>query len=181
MIIRVGHRPRYTVIDNVAVEDHALSFRALGLLVFLLSKPDHWEVRYRHLAELGREGQHSVRVTLRELEQAGYLVRERHHDPVTGKWTWVSTVYERPLATAVDNQPAPCGDSRGVVERGIEDRGRAGRRSSVKTDQLGPDEQILTTTDRLGPSSEAREAGIPHPDARAMLAEARAALHGGAR
>lgn len=130
-IVRVAERPRYTVVDNRPIEDPALSFRALGLLVYLLSKPDHWEVSYRHLATVKAEGQHAVRATLAELETAGYLVRERRHLP-GGRFEWVSTIYE-----------SPCGGERGMGERGLggprrEDRGEV-TTDRATTDSVRPD------------------------------------------
>jgi hypothetical protein len=35
-------RRRFTRIDNTAIEDPRLSFRALGVLTYVLSKPDDW-------------------------------------------------------------------------------------------------------------------------------------------
>lgn len=106
MIVRVAKRHRFTVVDNTPIEDPELSFQALGLLVFLLSKPDGWEVNYRALARAKRtrrehgpfyrgEGQHAVRQALGELEDRAYLVRHREQ-AAGGRWRWVSTVYEVP-------------------------------------------------------------------------------------
>lgn len=68
----------YTL-DKQISEDERLSWAARGLLIFLLGKPDHWEVSVRHLINqtskaLGKSsGRDAVRVILKELEQAGYL------------------------------------------------------------------------------------------------------------
>lgn len=113
MIVRVADRKRYTVIDNQAIEDARLSWRALGLLAYLLSRPDNWEANYRHLASLRGDGQHSIRSVLKELEEMGYIERRRERD-ASGKFQWVQVIYE-------NSRVAPCGDSpRMVAQRAVD-------------------------------------------------------------
>jgi len=75
VIIRTPHRERFAVIDKRALEDDRLSWRARGLLAYLLSKPDYWEVMVGHLVKAAPTGRTIVRSTLRELEEFGYIVR----------------------------------------------------------------------------------------------------------
>lgn len=96
MIIRVAKRRQYTQIDNRAVEDDRLSFKALGLLTYLLSRPDSWEANYRHLATTHTDGESGVRSGLTELQDAGYIVRERLRDTESGHFVWVHVVFEHP-------------------------------------------------------------------------------------
>lgn len=76
------------------LQDPRLSFKALGILAYLLSLPDTWKTNAERLGKLrpGRESQYAVRSGLRELEAAGYLRRERRSG-VGGKleWTWLYT------------------------------------------------------------------------------------------
>lgn len=72
--VRVGKRPRYTVVDRRAITDERLSFKARGLLVWLLDKPDDWRVDRATLAKAGPDGEHAIRSALNELRDAGYLV-----------------------------------------------------------------------------------------------------------
>ncbi len=75
-ITRAGSRDRFTVVHNRTIEDDRLSFRALGLLVFVLSKPDNWRTHVAHLATTHSEGREAVRVALAELETCGYVERK---------------------------------------------------------------------------------------------------------
>lgn len=104
MIVRVSRRDTFTVIANDTIRDPNLSFRATGVLAFLLSMPDGWEVKGRVLADAKKEGRDAVFTALGELEEHGYLVRtkERRED---GTWTNVSIVYERPVLE--NRQPSP--------------------------------------------------------------------------
>lgn len=95
-IVRVKKRVTpYVVIDKTVLEDERLSFKARGLAAYLLSKPDNWTVNERQLIKSGPDGQAAIRSGLHELEQAGYLKRERMHTG-EGKFTWETTLYESP-------------------------------------------------------------------------------------
>ena len=72
----------YLQIDRRTIRDDRLSFRALGILTYLLDKPDNWVVRSTALAKNGRpgnnrEGRDAVRSALRELARFGYYRLER--------------------------------------------------------------------------------------------------------
>ena len=59
MIIRTPKKARFTVLGNALIEDPHLSWAALGMLVYLLSKPDNWRILPAHLIkerQLGRDG-----------------------------------------------------------------------------------------------------------------------------
>lgn len=92
---RVAHRRRYTSVDRATVNDDTLSFRARGVLVWLLDKPDDWRCDSEAIARAGKEGREAVRAALRELDAAGYLRREKVRGD-RGRWLTITTVYERP-------------------------------------------------------------------------------------
>lgn len=78
MIIRAP-RPtsHFTQVRNDVLRDRRLSFKARGLLVFMLSHPDYWRFRVEDLRANGPDGRHAVTTGLVELETAGYLQRHR--------------------------------------------------------------------------------------------------------
>lgn len=94
MIVR-GRRPNqtYTVIANEPINSGQLSFRALGVLVHILSKPDDWRTSSAHLARRGKEGRDAIRKAITELEAAGYITRHRCQDR-TGRWSSQLVVHE---------------------------------------------------------------------------------------
>jgi len=96
VIVR-GPRPEqsFTVIQNRIIEDRTLSYKARGLLVFILSKPDHWRTNITHLAGQSPEGYYSVQTGMRELEAAGYITRTKKQNGA-GQWSTVTTVYDTP-------------------------------------------------------------------------------------
>ena len=78
--LRVAKNGDYTVISNAALRDPRLSCKACGLLVRMLSLPDGWNFTIRGLASMYKDGKAAVDTALKELEEAGYLRRERTRD-----------------------------------------------------------------------------------------------------
>jgi hypothetical protein len=76
MIVRAPRpRARFTIIDNRTLTDVELSWAALGLLTYLLSRPDDWQVSVAHLAGVRGgygQGKAAIRRMLAELRERGY-------------------------------------------------------------------------------------------------------------
>lgn len=102
--IRVDRRDRFTTVDRGLVNDDRLSFRARGILVWLLDKPDGWKIQADSIARQGKEGRDAVRSALCELEAAGYVERRKFRDG-DGRWQSESIVRELP-GQAQDGFPA---------------------------------------------------------------------------
>jgi hypothetical protein len=94
--IRVARRRKFTSVDRAAVNDSRLSFRARGVLVWLLDKPDDWTTNADKITAAGKEGRDATRAALHELEGCGYLTRRRWRDDSDGKYHSEWTVRERP-------------------------------------------------------------------------------------
>lgn len=93
-IIRIQKRENpYVQIDRAAIEDNRLSWKARGILAYLLSKPDDWSIHLFDILNHGIEGRDSVRAAMKELEQFGYAKLETVRDEsgkVAGK-EWIIT------------------------------------------------------------------------------------------
>ena len=96
MIIHAA-KPRrdFTIIPNRVLRDDALSYRARGLLVYLLSQPPGWLIGSNRLALESGEGRDAVRTALRELTAVGYLKLDRHQNH-RGLWASHYTVTDTP-------------------------------------------------------------------------------------
>jgi hypothetical protein len=93
--IRVKKDARYFSASNEPFNDKRLSWEARGLMGYLLSKPDNWEVRSADLEEQGPAGSRKVKRMLAELRICGYMNRIRTKMP-DGKFVWTTEVYESP-------------------------------------------------------------------------------------
>ena len=76
--IRIRKRG-FTTVSNSVVRDERLSLKTLGLFVMMQSFPDDWEYSISGLSARARVGRDTIRKCLKELEDAGYLVREQSH------------------------------------------------------------------------------------------------------
>ena len=79
-IIRVDKKQNFVVMDKTGLEDPNLSFKAKGLLAYLLSKPDNWYCHSKHLAKVGQDGISAVKSGLKELREQGYLEKRKIRD-----------------------------------------------------------------------------------------------------
>ena len=96
MIIR-SPRPesQFLMISNEVLRDERLSYRARGLLAAILSHTDNWRVNSEDLTKHGLEGRGAVRAALSELEEFGYLVREKVQNE-KGQWITNSYIFDKP-------------------------------------------------------------------------------------
>lgn len=77
-ILRKSNKERYTVVDNSIIRDTRLNLKTFGLLVKMLALPDQWEFCEAGLFKiLDEDGRTAIRTALKNLEEFGYLKRER--------------------------------------------------------------------------------------------------------
>ena len=76
LIIRSNIRQNFTVIPNEMANDDRLGADTLGLLVYLLTKPNDWKVRVNELRKRFDMGKDKTYRILGNLEQLGYVTRE---------------------------------------------------------------------------------------------------------
>lgn len=94
-IVRVKKDERYFVASNVPFNDSRLSWEARGVMGYLLSKPNEWQVRMTDLVNQGPAGLKVIRRVLAELRQYGYMSRECIKGN-QGHFSWVTILYESP-------------------------------------------------------------------------------------
>ena len=79
-IIRRKRENNYTIVPNSILEDDRMSFEARGLLTYILTRPDHWEVQTAQLQEVTGFGRDKCQRLVREILECGYGKRETKHD-----------------------------------------------------------------------------------------------------
>ena len=106
-VFRIEKTRDYTVMSNHHLRDTGLSLKSKGLLSMMLSLPEDWNYTTRGLAKICKEGTDSIGSALKELERAGYIVRNRLRDS-KGKIVDVEyVIYETPHPPEPDG---PCED-----------------------------------------------------------------------
>ncbi len=108
-IIRVERVPNgYATMDKRFLEDDRLSFKAKGILAYLLSKPNNWKVVVWDLVQHCKDGKTSVYAGLKELKELGYYKKVPvRNEEGTRIVRWESTVYEVPNLEVLADEEVP--------------------------------------------------------------------------
>ena len=84
-------------IDKVPINDPEKSWKALGILVYVLSKPDGWEVNIKDLENHSIDGERAIRSGIEELLKLKYCQRFKIIDQDTKRIKkWLYCFFERP-------------------------------------------------------------------------------------
>ena len=113
-IVRVPKVNNYTIMSNHHLIDPELSFKAKGLMSYMLSRPDNWDFTIEGLTHQNKEGADAIARIIRELEERGYVTRIRVRNQA-GKFTDMEyRILECPLKKADEesaeskaSEPAP--------------------------------------------------------------------------
>ncbi|RCN05551.1 hypothetical protein PA40_04073 [Pseudomonas aeruginosa] len=187
VIVRRRVETNFTTLPNELIRDDRLSWKALGLLVYLLSLPPSGFKL--HLVTLGKQRpskRDATRTGLRELEVAGYLAIERAHDS-RGRFsitTWLvsSTPFyadEPPCSgnpqTVEPSVDSPPTEMPALINTYTEQRSKEKRTTTNVPDLPRPvglgDEAWLAIRNALAP--------VPPDDAKALVDELRLAMSSG--
>jgi DnaD/phage-associated family protein len=95
-IVRVEKTKNYSVIANTGLRDERLSWKARGILAYLLTLPDGWTVYLEEVEKHSEiDGRESFRNGIKELKQFGYFETVKEHDE-KGHFETVNYVFENP-------------------------------------------------------------------------------------
>lgn len=103
-VCRVEKTKNYTTMSNYHLRDPDLSNKARGLLSTMLSLPDNWDYTTRGLAKICKDGVDGITAQLKELEQYGYLIRNRIRDTSGRIVDMEYIIYERPHPASPDTE-----------------------------------------------------------------------------
>ena len=76
-VFRNANTRDYTRMPNHHLRNTKLSLKAKGLLSLMLSLPEDWDYTTKGLAKICKDGVDSICSTVNELEEHGYVIRER--------------------------------------------------------------------------------------------------------
>ena len=106
-VFKVRKVKNYTSMSNEHLQNKELSLKAKGLLSYMLSLPDDWNYSLEGLVSNCKESKTSIRSTLNELKQHGYLSVEKLYPNKTSskKIEYAYNIYEeRGLNPYIKNQ-----------------------------------------------------------------------------
>lgn len=145
--VRVRWRGRFGIVPEALLEDSRLSLDTRAVAAWLAAKPPDWVVMVGVMRKrLGLSEQRWLRKIARELECAGYLLRERRHDK-QGRIVWQIEFYPDPLensATAIPSKSMDGESAHGEAKHG---KGRDKYKQ-------GDEKQVSKTTHTPPPAAE---------------------------
>lgn len=71
-IIKHAQQANFTIIPNALLADQRLTWKAKGILCYLMSKPQSWSVHASDIEARGADGGSAVRSAIKELRAIGY-------------------------------------------------------------------------------------------------------------
>ena len=104
-IIRTKREHNYTVVSNKVYDKNQLSWQAMGLLGYLLTKPDNWQVMVAELVNVTKDtkkptGPNGVYNIINELKEKGFISVRKNSDGSTDY-----TVYDEPIQQSSHGNP----------------------------------------------------------------------------
>ena len=143
-IIRVPKVSNYTVMSNHHLIDRDLSFKAKGLMSYMLSRPDDWDFTIEGLSRLNKDGVDAIARIVRELEAHGYLERNRLRDSKGAFGMMEYILHEQPIPEKPIREN-PGLDNPGLDIPGQENPGQEnpilGNRRQLNTDRRNTGEE----------------------------------------
>lgn len=132
MITRVIKRENpFVQIDKRPLGDMRLSWRAKGILAYLLSKPDDWTVQTGDILNHGTEGRDAVRAAMIELRDTGYAKLENTRDG--REWH----IFEN---------PEPCPEKPSMADEPCPEKANIGKSATTNNKEERNNKEVATAT-----------------------------------
>lgn len=112
-VMRIIKNNNFSIVSNAIIRDTSLSLKARGLFILMLSLPEGWEFSVRGLSKIAGEGLDAIRSGLHELEEQGYLSRQRKRNAEGKLGDMEYILYEEPQKPKAE---APTEETSTVVE-----------------------------------------------------------------
>lgn len=148
-VFRIEKTRDYTVMSNHHLRDTSLSLKAKGLLSLMLSLPEEWDYTTKGLARICKDGVDSICAGVRELEEHGYVIRQRVRNPNGQLGAIEYTILEQP------RQPGPGkpGRENPVLDNPEQAEPGQGNPAQLNTNQSSKEKSItdLSSTEGSNP------------------------------
>ena len=101
-VFKIEKNNNYTVMSNYHLRDKNLSYKAKGLLSFMLSLPENWDYSLTGLCSVSKESRDGIRSILKELQEYHYLEIEKVRGE-KGYFEYNYLIYEIPHFIKLEN------------------------------------------------------------------------------
>lgn len=93
----------FVTVHKNFIHDNKISWKAKGILLYLLSRPDDWQVYETELVKHTSDGLSSLKSGIKELEEIGYIRRTRKRDDKGRLKEYEYSVFEHPTHMRLSN------------------------------------------------------------------------------
>lgn len=134
-VFKIEKQKNYTVMSNYHLQDRNLSYKAKGLLSFMLSLPEDWDYSMKGLVAVSKENIKAIRSILNELKDHGYLEIQQTRGE-KGYYKYEYLIREIPLEILQEkNNPD--------TQKGYTDTGDTEKEYQINTNKKNTKEQIV--------------------------------------
>jgi len=102
-VFKIEKNKNYTIMSNYHLRDKNLSYKAKGLLSFMLSLPEDWDYSLNGLCKISKESRDGIRSILKELQDYHYLKIEKVRGN-KGYFEYNYLIYELPNCINLENE-----------------------------------------------------------------------------
>lgn len=102
-VFKIEKNQNYIVMSNHHLRDRNLSYKAKGLLSFMLSLPDDWDYSLAGLCSISKESRDGIRSILKELQEYHYVEIEKVRGN-KGYFEYNYLIYEIPHFIDLENE-----------------------------------------------------------------------------
>ncbi|PKN93953.1 MAG: hypothetical protein CVU44_06005 [Chloroflexi bacterium HGW-Chloroflexi-6] len=145
-IFRVIKNPEnpFVMMDKRALALPSLSYKAKGILAYLLSRPDNWIINIADVVNHSPDGDYAVRSGIKELITAGYVRRKVERNEKQQIIRWVMEVYEQPIPADEQDENSEPEPDRGNLHLGYPDVGNCdiNNKELTKKENMGADAPV---------------------------------------
>ena len=134
-VFRIEKNKNYTVMSNYHLRDKELSYKAKGLLSFMLSLPEDWDYSLNGLCVISKEGRDGIRSILKELQEQHYLEIEKVRGD-KGYFEYNYLIYEMPHIIELEKESNPATDIPYMDEPNVEEP------TQINTNKTNTNKQI---------------------------------------
>ena len=133
-VFKIEKQKNYTVMSNYHLQDRNLSYKAKGLLSFMLSLPEDWDYSMKGLVAVSKENIKAIRTILNELKEHGYLeIQQSRGDKGYYKYEYI--IREIPLEVEKQHDNPD-------TQKGNTVEGDAEKDTQINTNKQNTKEQI---------------------------------------
>lgn len=135
-VFKIEKQKNYTVMSNYHLRDKNLSYKAKGLLSFMLSLPEDWDYSMKGLVAVSKENIKAIRAILNELKEHGYLEITQTRGE-RGYYKYEYTIRELPIDIEKSQEDNP------YTQKGHTVEGDAVEDTQINTKEINTEEQIV--------------------------------------